>query len=891
MKANEKIEQDWDQYLAELVEEVRVFARASFDKEKIRVKLRKMGYTEPHIEIGFSTYQEKYAHENTLGGAVLKGERSKDRLNWYNPPSVPDPTSRWGKLRVVLKSRGWAAEHIEDLDHQSNNVVSNLASPKGNPTVYKGLVLGYVQSGKTANFSAAIAKATDEGYGLVIILSGMHNSLRSQTETRLRSELTDPHNGTKSFTLTTSDRDGDFVVPTFSPNSVLGSENKFVLAVLKKNQSPLSKLRTWLSQASPEVLSKCPVLIIDDEADQASVNEARKRDEQTAINRHIRELIDHLGKHTVVSYVGYTATPFANILIDAQEESDLFPRDFIIALRAPSSYIGAARLFGRASLYGDGGESGLDLVRHIDICNGDLINNDEDELPDQLTESMVRAINSFLLAGAERIRRNEIDNHITMLFNTSQYRAHHEEMYNRIDSYITKIRMHIEESHEETLANLKSLWEADFVKTTNSNFPGIEIGRWQDVVDCLCLFIKQENFRIIKENSDSDSRLDFSERKTWAIIVGGNTLSRGLTIEGLTISYFHRTTSGYDTLLQMGRWFGYRSGYLDLTRVFVSREMEANFYHLATVEEELREDILRMEANGERPIDIALKVRDHDILDVTKRQVFRHNAHFASNSYSGCKLQATHIYLADKKKAENNFLVLRNLIEKLEDNKLRVENKFKDYRRCLLYRNVSPTLVLDFLSKYEFSPADRKFTFGMLQPYISKLNNLGELTKWSVAIMSRNVAEEDKCVDLRVNDLKVYGLERRQSQSLSVDVNTEGVVLANVTIMKDEVIDMGDMANTDDAEEFIKQFGKDTTAVAVRNLRSPERGLLLIYPIFTNSKLSNDERAKLIEGRKLYPVISDIENIFAITLVFPPTKQDKFEFNYIANATVNGRRR
>jgi len=887
VKAEEQIKEDWEAYLKELVEEIRVFARSSlWDKEQIRNKLRKFGYNDQQIELGFSTYKEAYAHENSLGGAVLRSERSKDRLNWYNPPSVPEASSRWGKLRTVLKSRDWSDEHIDDLDHQSNSVVSNLGSPKGDPGVTKGLALGYVQSGKTANFSATIAKATDEGYGLVIVLSGMYNNLRSQTETRLRSELTDPHKGAKSFTLTTSDTDGDFVVPTFSPNSVLGSENKFVLAVLKKNNNPLTKLRTWLSQASPEVLAKCPTLIIDDEADQASVNESRKRDEQTAINKHIRELVDYLGKQAVVSYVGYTATPFANILIDAQQESDLFPRDFIIALKAPDSYVGAERLFGRAPLYGDEGEPGLDLVRNITIDSGDVINNDEDKLPSALTQSMIRAINSFLLAGAERIRRGDINKHITMLFNTSQFKAAHEEMFRKIDAYITKARVLIEESDPTILNSLKVLWESDLVKTTETNFDRMEMGDWHDIVECLKVFIQKENFRIIKENSESESRLNFSEGRVWAIIVGGSTLSRGLTIEGLTVSYFHRTTSGYDTLLQMGRWFGYRSGYLDLTRVFVTAEMEANFYHLATVEQELREDIIRMENNGERPIDIALKIRDHDRLDVTKKQVLKHNSHFASNSYSGCKIQATHIYLDDRKRAEHNLKAIQSLVTNLEDSRLRVENSFKEYRRCLLYKNVGSASVLEFLSKYSFSPADKKFSFGLLHPYIAELNKQGELTKWSVAVMSIRTADEDKCVDLGVKDLKVYAHERRQSQSLSTDLKADGAVLGNVTIMKDEVIDMGDLATTDDAEKFIKQFGKDTTAVAVRNKRPADRGLLLIYPIHTNSRLTKEERENLIEGHKLYPVISDIEKLFAVTLVFPPTRQDKFEFNYIANATL-----
>lgn len=857
-------------------------SKISRDRDYTLKKLRKMQFTDEVIDLAFKKYDDSSFAKSK--NSILQSERYTSRLNWYSPQINPSEDTRWGKLRMVLLGRSWPESNIKVLDEQSNDVVSSIASPKSlNPEMVKGLVIGYVQSGKTANFSAVIAKATDEGYRLVIVLSGRHNGLRSQTEKRLKSELIDPHGGTNSFTLTDVGPDGDFKKPTQSPNSLLTNENKFALVVMKKNTSPLNKFLSWIKESSDEVLRSCPVLIIDDEADEASVNNSKNDEDPTKINKAIRQMIDYLSKRTQCSYVGYTATPFANILIDANENSDLFPKDFIVALKAPDTYVGTEKLFGRASIDSDGGETGLDLIR--EILPGETINNDADEFEDKLPKTLKRAVLSFLLSAGERLRRGQLNKHITMLIHTSHLKAQHALICKIVDGYKKEIDIALESGDPKFLEELREIWISDFCKTNNLSFPAIKLGTFEQVVEGIKHFVTKFD-KSIKENSESSFRLDFDAGPVWGIIVGGNTLSRGLTVEGLTATYFHRNTDGYDTLLQMGRWFGFRPDYLDLVRIYVSAEMRSNFFHIATVEQELREDISRMQLNNERPIDIALKIRDHDALTITNKLVLKKNGTFASNSYSASKVQASHLFISDHERSKFNFSVVKDLLKDLEENKRRVEIKFPSFKRSYLYKNVTSDEILKFLSNYKFSDADRKLKFPLIGKYIAELNSLKELNEWSVAIISADKPDDTKLIDLEIGGIKVYGVTRRYSSTFSKDVERDGVVVKNITVPRDELIDLDDLEDEDIAKK-LEQSSLEGSVNPIRNKRPKGRGLLLIYPIYTHSNLSPDQIMGLKRGEMFEPVVAEFPHLFGITVVFPPTSQEKFEFSYIANATLD----
>ncbi|MBK9039451.1 MAG: Z1 domain-containing protein [Bdellovibrionales bacterium] len=686
MKAAEGIQQDWNALVDEALRDINDFSKGGRSRDEIFKKLQKSNTPDQVIDEAFKQYLEKVA---CLSGAhVLKDKKSSEKMRWYKPTLEPDENSRWGKLRKVLQSKSWTADHISDLDNQSNSVVSNLMAPNGAPGIVKGLVLGYVQSGKTANFSATIAKACDEKYKIIIVLAGTHNSLRAQTEKRLEAELIVPHGGRNAFRLTNTNEDGDFKAPPTPVNSFLTSEGKIIFSVLKKNTTVLRKFKSWIMEADTEILKHSPVLIIDDEADQASLNESRNDRERTATNKLIVELLQFFGKNAPTSYVGYTATPFANILLDANDEEDLFPRDFIVALKAPETYVGAERLFGRVGLDGDISPP-LDLIRNIEVA--ETVDSD-DVAGVKVTQSLEVAIHTFLLAGAERIRRAqalnkaEIAKDVTMLVHTSQLTDDHCDLTSEIDGHLRIIKAKFAARDSSLKITLEKIWKEDFVRLNSSTtFRNIEMGTFSDAWDCLEIFLNE--IKVVEINSKSKDAISFTDEKTWAIIVGGNKLSRGLTIEGLTVSYFHRTSKGYDTLLQMGRWFGYRPNYLDLTRIFVTSEMEANFHHLATVENDLREDIERMVENGETPLDMALRVRAHDELEITLKQS-RRNATISSTTFSGQKISTTLARLDDLAWAKKNADAVKRLVNDLDKAGFREPVSFMEFRNCLLFKDV-----------------------------------------------------------------------------------------------------------------------------------------------------------------------------------------------------------
>ena len=237
------------------------------------VRNLKRRFGDEEISAAVSAFKSQYKEMIENEGASTLTENRKFE-GWYERPET-DSKAHWPLLKAVLrnKSRAWTEEMINSLDLSSTTVLSHLAPPKSETSVkVKGLVLGYVQSGKTANFSAVIAKGVDAGYRLVVVLSGMHNNLRLQTQARLHEELVKPKEGA-ALTLTRVDENGDFQKrQSVTANHALSKKDGFTLVVLKKNTHVLRSFNSWLSGSSEEVVNSCPALIIDDESDQASIN-------------------------------------------------------------------------------------------------------------------------------------------------------------------------------------------------------------------------------------------------------------------------------------------------------------------------------------------------------------------------------------------------------------------------------------------------------------------------------------------------------------------------------------------------------------------------------------------------------------------------------------------
>ena len=860
---------------------IRGLKRNGFNDTDIRLKLRKL-HDEQSIQAGLDLCASEDANSQAESYSL---KENSDYFGWYDGPKQ-EGEFHWPRLKRALldKASAWNEEMISSLDESSNLVTSHLAPPDSKkPIKCKGLVLGYIQSGKTANFSATIAKAVDEGYKLVIVLGGLHNNLRKQTELRLREELVNPIDGKTCTTLTTDEETGDFKrKQATKATRTLSRRDGFTLAVIKKNSSVLRNFRAWLEEADPEILKNCPTLIIDDESDQASVNTKKEDQDPTAINNHLREL---LNLFNVVSYVGYTATPFANVFIDSTNEDDLYPKDFIIALNKPKTYYGPEELFGIDRVNGKHSSDGLPVVRHISEFEAAEIKESLKQsfnLEDY--KSLMTAIDSFYLAAAVRLTRGQWKNHMTMLVHLTHLTRPQDDIQQALEKYANILREKIEDNDLVTKNRLEKLFNSDF-KSTTELILGNQQADFEKVWKNMLKFAQQ--VEVILDNSNSSNRLTFdpelrNHEPLWGIVVGGNTLSRGLTLEGLTTSYFVRDSKAYDTLLQMGRWFGYRKGYVDLTRIFVTADLFDNFYHLATVEQEIRDEIGAMAVNQEKPIDVALRIRKHPSMLVTAKNKMR-NAVSATLTFSGTKIQTHQINTTDKSKILKNKNSVSELLGKIEQDNIKTSQvRFKDLENCILYKGVSSERILQFLDSVCISENNAKFDKKLIQNYIQDLTAKGELLNWSVSVMSLKQG-----IPIKVGNLEVYPLSRTvKHESRNLDGQNESTLRA-ISTPGEELIDLDDQfkfqfKTTDDILEPKDGLRKSDTQ-ARHEFRPEDRGILMIYPLQSNIEMSDSHfKESRNQISTSYP-LRGVEQLFAFSIVFPKSKVEKGPAAYLIN--------
>ncbi|MFF3087354.1 Z1 domain-containing protein [Streptomyces nojiriensis] len=555
-----------------------------------------------------------------------------DFTPWYTRERAAERAFYWTAYEKRLRDKGWSSEAIAGLDEASRAVVERLTDPEQEARRQaRGLVVGYVQSGKTANFTGVTAKAIDSGYRLVIILGGTLNLLRKQTQRRLDMELIGQENilrgadvddldslvgidyigddeewpqfvshGARPSTqgrfnierLTTRDRDYQSLfqgirgiefekrergLPLYDPRNLHHADARVM--VVKKNKSVLDKLIRDLKQVQG-LLGELPALIIDDESDQASVNTTNPkkwesdRPNRTAINSRIGELLKLLPR---AQYVGYTATPFANVFIDPSDSEDIFPRDFLISLPRPDGYMGVQDFHDLNSPvpHDERTYANSRAMAHVRGIYS------PDEIDDK---SMQEAMDSFVLTGAMKLYRAARGvpdgpyRHHTMLVHESVRKDDHAELALRLNTmwhqagYTTSSTGH---------ARLADLFERDIRQVSEARAAGLPVPASYDelrpYISQACGRIRKGGNPVVIVNGDSDKYfnqldLDFDRQPhVWKILVGGTKLSRGFTVEGLTITYYRRTTQQADTLMQMGRWFGFRPGYRDLVRLYISR--------------------------------------------------------------------------------------------------------------------------------------------------------------------------------------------------------------------------------------------------------------------------------------------------------------------------------
>ena len=837
----------------------------------------------------------------------FKAERQSEWLFW----------TRY--KRYLAEQKHFAPEVISQLDDLTDRILDKLFNPQRDDVIInkKGLVVGQVQSGKTANYTGLICKAADTGFNLIIILAGIHNNLRSQTQTRIDEGFLgfDTQN-TRAYDMnrtirigvglipgfdnaiansyTTSTERGDFTKQAANTAGFNFNNPQPIILVIKKNVSVLKRLYSWLkSQSTHDIIANKSLLLIDDEADNASINTSRDGDDPTAINKNICKIIKLFNRS---AYVGYTATPFANIFIPLDKD-DLFPKDFIINLPAPDNYIGPEKVFG-TSANPDGNEDLLPIV--FPVTDSDTFvpagHKRDDPKPtiNDIPESLKTAIKCFIITCAIRIARGQENKHNSMLIHVSRFQAWQNHLKIIIDRLFKYYKSEIEANDPAIMEEFRQIFEEDtptyrsYCSITREimNSPilsrvdnRMRLHTWNEVKPLLYRAVQKIEVKSINGTSgDSLTYYENEKNGISVIAIGGDKLSRGLTLEGLSVSYFLRASKMYDTLMQMGRWFGYRPGYVDLCRLFTSNELNEWYRHITLASDELREEFRYLAESGGTPENYALKVRTHPgQLQITSISKMRHTRNIQV-SWAG-RLVETYQLLQNSISKRNNLAVTDSLLSELGTPDI--------IKSDYLWTSVSSDIICDYLSRFQLPESLTKVNLDLICDYIRELNEVGELISWNIALMSKNV-DQNTCVHTFSNGVQVGCFIRRQAkdaQNSKTYYIRKNHIVGNPT---DEFIDLpADMLSDalDETRDRKFKAGEEwkhdypSPQLVRQEFRSKQTPLLMIYPL--NPAFSN------VSG--LTDTTTDTKNdepFIGFAIAFPHSDTNK-AVSYVANQVTD----
>ncbi|MDW7661875.1 MAG: Z1 domain-containing protein, partial [Bacillota bacterium] len=810
--------------------------------------------------------------------------KEKDHVTWYYTAKRNLPTVYWDRYRTYLfKYANLNSDVIDSLDSSTDEMMDLLCDPRSEFHFQrKGLVIGDVQSGKTATYTALINKAADAGYRIIILLTGTIEKLRRQTQGRL-------DEGFIGLDSTAFNRDKDTVLvgvgninPSISGWAVTSTSSDFntstgsklsgklsgindpVLFVLKKNSSVLSKLEQWLRLYNANPADKkihLPMLLIDDEADNASVN-TKNEDSPTTINANIRKLLKLFVKS---NYVGFTATPFANIFIDPESnqemlDDDLFPKDFIYALEPPTNYVGARSMFSEDGKY-------TFMLKENDDCEYYLpFNHKKDDVLNKIPGSMKEAIASFFIGNAIRDLRGHNNKHRTMLINVSRFIDVQESISKVVDSFVRECQREVKNYHligeeamqYDTFTFMKHVFDKHF-----ASIPKLEYN-WETIQRSLHEAIASIVVRTVNGgNASKNLNYDECEEDGLRLIaIGGYSLSRGLTLEGLLISYFYRNSKMYDTLMQMGRWFGYRDGYSDICQVWMSETAIDWYSYISVASDELRREVRRMQADNRTPMDFGLCVRsDINALLVTARNKMKTATnHTMAVSLNGKVVETPFIHL-DKEIVALNYSLTESFISLLKNDGYDIATDDSLELKNNQILNLPKAYIIDYLSAYRSHYLNMDFKVSDLVGIINDNVN-GTLDNWDVVIANGNAdpAERILGVDIKLVERK-FGI-REEAKALQLSGKKSRLGSPNLA--------KGGLTHSivkeiEDAEKKLFKIGDEKKTFAQElYFRSGIRRnpLLVIYPVklkplsknADNVDKHDDIKAKIVNEYKT-PII------------------------------------
>ena len=847
-----------------------------------------------HLETIYGTVQED--------GHLLRGNFKE----WYPAEKASIDFYYWRRLEKYWKDHSvLPIGVIKSVDSVTDEILGYLGNPRDRTgwNRRRGLVMGHVQMGKTTNYSALVSKAADAGYRIIIVLAGLTNSLRYQTQVRLdktfvgKSSVSDAaHSRVYDVArVFVGEREGYVIRHAFcgtsqisdfnmaTANTTGAHEGNFadpILFVTKKNPKVLERLTEWLRSLRQGEKLDGPMLLIDDEADNASVNTSADPKLATAINQRIRSLL-HTSKQA--TYVGYTATPFANIFIDPDttddwDREDLFPADFIKSLDPPDNYVGAKRLFG------DGGDLFDACIRTIPDDHVDLlpVKHSSTLRVGALPESLVDAVREYVLARAIRISRGEGHHHTAMLVNVSRFNAVQAQVSDLIDSQLADLTAGIEAwamagwMKSGVLLELKRVWDREYEGVLGLDWDLIRPHLNASISSIKSLLVNMKGSSIDYENAPSTG--------LHMIGIGGLALARGLTLEGLLVSYVLRNVGAADTLLQMGRWFGYRPGFENICRIHVTSSLIGDFQEVSDSVEELRADFQRMALLGKTPFEFGLKVRQSPTgIAITAANKMRSaTAISLAEDFSTKHIQAYSLFNIDEANRQN-LAAFDRLVTRLEAG----AGTSADQATARVWTHVPAAEVLRLireveLPQTEFNALEAGGT-SLIGAYVEDRSG-DELKEWDVAIPFITKKLQSPPIEFPYPVAGNSGQFCRGRSSGVLQGKLVKITAKNaVAFGKDDLAYGEDRDDLDRkaaaVEHEMAQLGVKPHSESVRYAMSRTRPLLVLH-LLNFSLASEDEEAR---GDTQPLKFDKARPVATISILFPGTKTPCKERRYQAS--------
>lgn len=789
--------------------------------------------------------------------------------------TVPqDPHSSWQLYRKkLIEEKGFKLEAVDNIENSAISQLRRLRRDTVDRKPIKGLIIGNVQSGKTANMAALMAMAADWGWNMFIVLSGTIENLRKQTQSRMVSDLYEEYCNLRWMPLEYLSKQSPVGSRAQDLHFEDGARERYFTVCLK-NSARLRKLIQWL-QTDSNKQKQMRILVIDDEADQAGINTADiSSDERTKINQLITDLVNNKTEksrpasvqYLAMNYIGYTATPYANILNDSREES-LYPRSFISTLQVPKEYFGPQQIFGITG----GDYDGLDIVRVISDKELEMIKllqkGETDSVPDCLIDSIC-----WFIDGVACMRYWNYHKPVSMLIHTSQKTDYHKNLADKISAWFECT------TDDEIIDHCKKVWEDETKlfdkKKLREQYPdyGIadeNIKDYPDFEDIRSEIVHLLEISITHIKLDDDDDLQYTEglhlcidncknngvdedgmvmrlaypseknmpeKAPAFIVIGGTTLSRGLTLEGLISTFFLRSVNQADTLMQMGRWFGYRKGYELLPRIWLTQKTNDQFRFLSDLDQELRDEIYRMDITGQIPAKYGPRVKNtpsYSFIHITAKNRMQ-SAQATDMDYSGSFSQ-TYIFDENYEVLHSNLKLTYDFVEGLgEPEHRKAINRHSE--GTYIWRNVKLDTVTQYLREYHFNYNMHFATqINSIIEWLEKITKENKLSDWNIILSSKG---SNKAAFWDASFGRVYKATRtRRKKTANQGIIDIGALRAPADIVAD--IDINSIQDSEIKADVIENLDKFKAgqAKAIRDIAGLDTTpQLIIYIVDKNSK-------------------------------------------------------